>query len=180
MDFGEDYDPYSRISELMDAELYNEALNEANSGLSHEPENVTLLVMAGEIVLIYHEELGIDIADAAHSALTRFHKVLSLEPEHAEDWGAAALSYLYLNEHENALDCTNRGLASLSSGVGFGMTNREVHTNVAEEVFDHKVRALLGLDRMEEARKCLFEGLTYCPGSSFLSRHIESLSSIEL
>lgn len=165
---------------LMDDDDIVHALAHVNTLLALEPDNVQGLMLAGEIHLLYHDELSIETGEASRLAMGYFRRVTSRLPGHAEAWGAIALSHLYLNESALAVEAADRGLASLGSAIGFGMTFEPIRENVAEALYDRKIRALIELGKLDDARQALREGLSCCQGSEFLSRHIQSLMAMDL
>ncbi len=154
------------------------ALAHLEATLAHEPNHQQALVLLGELYTLRAEELGIEPAVADQTALGYFEQVLVREPKHAEAWSRKALTLLYLDRPEEALLSAEHGLSVLASRVGYGMEFGPVHTNVAEALFDVKIRALLDLGRSNESRQTLFAGLIYCPGSQFLTRHVAAVTPL--
>jgi len=162
--------------------LFNEqpskALAHLETALAREPNHQQALVLLGELYILRAEELGLESTAADQTALGYFEQVLVREPKHAEAWSRKALTLLYLNHPEEAILSAEQGLSVLASRVGYGMESGPVHTNVAEALFDVKIRALLELGRTDEVRQTLFAGLVYCPGSKFLTRHVKAVTPL--
>jgi len=166
-----------RATYLFDAQP-SKALAHLETALAREPNHQQGLVLLGELYLLRAEKLGIEPAVADQTALGYFVQVLVREPQHAEAWSRKALTLLYLDRPEEALQSAEQGLSVLASRVGYGMEFGRVHTNVAEALFDVKIRALIEIGRPDEARQTLFAGLVYCPGSKFLTRHVEAVTPL--
>jgi tetratricopeptide (TPR) repeat protein len=144
--------------------------------LERNPDHVQANILLGELFLLRDEELGMDRLSACAQALELFEGVLMREPRHAEAWSQKALALLYLERFDEALDAANSGLEVLPLRVGLAMSGSGFYTNIAEALYDRKVRALLDLDRRPEAFAVLSDGLAACPESEYLTRLVEELS----
>ncbi len=166
-----------RAADLFD-EQPSKALAHLETALAREPNHQQALVLLGELYIVRAQELGLEPAVADQSALGYFEQVLVREPKHAEAWSRKALTLLYLDRPEEALQSAEQGLSVLASRAGYGMEFGPVHTNVAEALFDVKIRALMELGCPNAVRQTLFAGLVYCPGSKFLTRHVEAVTPL--
>ncbi|MHB1000416.1 MAG: tetratricopeptide repeat protein [Armatimonadota bacterium] len=166
---------YWRAHDLSDRTNCIQALSYAQAALEIEPGNVEALVLIGDIHTLFPDALGLDTAISYKSALEYLDRALDIEPKHADALGAKALTLIYTQRFEEALDTAERGLFVLPLRIGYGMNHDSVYTNIAEALFDRKVRALLGLGRDNEARQTLSDGLLHCPGSKYLTRLIDDV-----
>jgi hypothetical protein len=153
-----------------------EALAELQAALSEDPGHVGSLILTGEIHLLYHEDLGIELEAACRTALAYLDAALRLEPMNAEAWAAESLAFLTLSDPEEALLAAEWGLSVLPYSEGSAMQAEPVRRHVAEALYDRKVSALLDLGRQSEARASLAEGLQVCAGSTYLTLLIDEFA----
>ena len=167
-----------RAQDLWGKERNKEALSHLQAALQVELGHLQALVSAGELYLLRGEDLGLEEEVSDRIALGYFERALVQEPRHADAWSGKALTLLYMQRPQEALCAADWGLSVLPLRVGYAMTYAAVYTNVAEALFSTKVRALLDLDKVEGARQTLAAGLECCPGSAFLTRHVEAVTSL--
>jgi tetratricopeptide (TPR) repeat protein len=163
---------HDRACELLKRERHKEAEQHLLAALEIEPRHLQALIYLGDIYTLCGDELGMESTAACQAALDCYDRALAIEWKLAEAWAGKTLTLFYLDRPEDTLAAAESGLFVLPLCVGYGMTCPDIHTNVAEALFDRKVRALLELGRPSEARQALTDGLAYCPGSAFLSRLI--------
>ena len=150
------------------------ALSNLEAALSYEPHHLEALNMAGELHLFEYEKLSLTEEAANRIAGEFFDRALVYGPQFAEAWSGKARMLFYREEHDAAIEAADRGLAVLHLRVGFGMQSKAVFTNVAESLYNVKVKSLMALGRREEARQELAAGLMECPGSELLIRRVDA------
>lgn len=151
---------------------FAEAMASLRVALEENPYNVQAFIAVGELYLFKSRELGVDSDDCADkAALESFEAAIRVEPENADAWSRKALAELYLGDAATALGSAEQGLAVLPLLVGYAMQSEDKFRNVAEALFDVKVRALIDLSRHHEAYTTLRRALEQFPASSYLMRH---------
>ncbi len=159
---------YNRAFDLVEDERYKEAEQHLLRALEINPRHTQALIDLGELYLWDCEELEMELPIALREALRYYERAIAVEWKLAEAWAGKADALGYLGRHEEALEAAETGLLVLPLCLGYYMNRPEVHTNVAEALFNCKVEALRKLGREGEARKALGDGLEYCPGSDYL------------
>jgi tetratricopeptide (TPR) repeat protein len=146
--------------------------------LEINPEHELATLLLGELYLWKNEDLGLEQRQADGQALDLFEKVIRREPHHAEAMSLKALALLHLERFAEALEVARKGLDVLPLRVGYAMSTPEVYTNVAEQLYDVMVRALLELERRPEAFAALSAGLRACPKSKYLTALVDYVSPV--
>lgn len=164
---------FLRAYDLYGEDRYRESLAHVEAALEIEPRHIQALILGGETHLLDYESIGLEPEKAYNKALNYFDRALSVEPRHAEAWACKGLALIYLERPMEALEAAEKGLAVLELQIGWAMSDSDFFTNISEALHDRKIRALLELERTEDARKALSEGLAYCPGSKYLTRLVD-------
>jgi len=163
---------HQRASALLDEGRYKEAFSIIELALEDDPECVPILALAGDVNLLYSEELGLDSRVADLIALDFYNRALALEPQDVDVLNGKALALLYLGRPDEALSVAEEGFSVLPLRVGYAMTHPDVYRNAEEALFDRKIRALLALGRRDAAREVFADALEKYPKNEYLTRHM--------
>lgn len=164
---------YDKALSLQKAGHFKEAFVQLRLCLEVEPRHSEARLMLGEEYLLRPEELGISDEEGETAAREAFEYLLNDNPKKTEAWAGLALLLLYQDNHTGAIEAANEGFKVISADTSWVMASPEVFMNVAESLYDVKIRAYLEAGEKECAAAQLQEGLVFCPDSEFLSRHLD-------
>ena len=165
---------YNKARCVWSSENYTEAVTELGLCLDLEPRHSEARLLLGEIYLFKSEHLGLSDAAGETAARREFEHLLTENPQKTEAWAGLALVLLYQNDYAGALKAADSGFKVIASDTSWNMGSPEVFMNVAESLYDIKIRAYLENNEKERALAQLQEGLTFCPNSTFLARHLSA------
>jgi tetratricopeptide (TPR) repeat protein len=171
---------YMKAIELSNRDNLPDAWHRVCQALELDPNCIEANVLAGDLWLLEWSEIGYgdhSQTEAAEAALTYFDYALAAGPDYADAWAGKAHALLQLGRLEEALEAGRSGLSALPKRIGKLMSSPEVYRNVAEEVYDGVVRALVALGRDGEGQAILQEGLALYPDSTYLLRLARSVEA---
>jgi len=130
------------------------------------------LVGVGELYVLRGAALGLDERAADIAALAMFDRAIALRPELAEAYAGKALTLLYLDEFDQAIQWADEGLLRLDHDATLAVRT-EVKKNVGESLYRAKALALRESGQEEQGRQVLEEGLGRYPASEYLTQIVD-------
>jgi tetratricopeptide (TPR) repeat protein len=145
------------------------ALDYLLEALRVDPDCYEALVAAGELYDVYSDELGMDEREGTLAGLAMFDRAVAVHPDLADAYAGKALGLLYIDQPIEAVRCADIGLQLLDADPTMHLPEA-VRTNITESFYRIKALALQDMDRGDEGRQVLEEGLRRFPNSRYLSQ----------